>query len=103
MRTLPVSVVAGSGTSHLFNLEWSPTMIRINFRNAIRNALGATLLMGGPIVATSALAQSQGGSGMMGGYGANWMGGGYGGIWLPILLVVVVAGFVAWIVAQKRK
>jgi hypothetical protein len=65
-------------------------------------------LIGGPIVATSALAQSQGsygmGSGMMGGYGAGWMGGGgYGGFLLPVLLVVVVAGLVVWIVAQKKK
>ena len=74
-------------------------MKRINRRNALR----AALLMGGPIFATSALAQSQGGFGMMGGYGAGWMGGGYGGIVLLILLIVVVAGLVAWIVAQKRK
>ncbi len=80
-------------------------MISMNFRNVLNSAL----LMGAPIVATSALAQSQGGSGwgmgsgMMGGNGANWMGGGYGGMLLLILLVVVVAGFVAWIVAQKRK
>ena len=40
--------------------------------------------------------------GMMDGYGTGWMGG-YGGIWMPILLVVVVAGLVAWIVTQKRK
>ena len=79
-------------------------MKRMNFRKT----LGAALLIGGPIVATSALAQSQGGygmgSGMMGGYGAGWMGGGgYGGILLPVLLVIVVAGLVAWIVAQKKK
>jgi len=74
--------------------------------------LSAAALIGGTIVAASALAQSQGGygpgndmgsGGMMGGYGFNWMGGGYGGIWLPVLLVIVVAGLVAWIVAQKRK
>ncbi|HUX24076.1 MAG TPA: hypothetical protein VMV87_05610 [Burkholderiales bacterium] len=73
----------------------------------LRNTLSAALLIGGPILATGALAQSQGGygmgSGMMGGYGAGWMGGGYGGILLPVLLVVVIAGLVAWIVAQKRK
>ncbi len=79
-------------------------------RMNLRNALNAALLMGGPMAATNALAQSQGGygmgsgSGMMGGYGAGWMGGGgYGGILLPILLVVVIAGLVAWIVAQKKK
>lgn len=34
-------------------------------------------------------------------WGGGWMGG-YGGVWGPILLVVVI-GFVAWIVMQKRK
>jgi hypothetical protein len=29
--------------------------------------------------------------------------GGYGGIWTPILLVIVVAGIVAWIVGRKGK
>ena len=38
--------------------------------------------------------------GGMGGYG--WMGG-YGGMWVPILIVVVVAGLVAWFVKQKGK
>ena len=69
----------------------------------LSKTLSTAALIGGTIVATSAVAQSQGGYGMMGGYGAGWMGGGYGGIWLPVLLVVVVAGLVAWIVAQKRK
>ena len=70
----------------------------------LRKTLSAAVLIGGPIVATSALAQSQGGYGMMGGYGAGWMGGGgYGGIWLLVLLVAVVAGLVGWIIAQKRK
>ena len=70
----------------------------------LRKTLSAAVLIGGPIVASSALAQSQGGygmgTGMMGGYG--WMGG-YGGMWLPILLVAVVAGLVGWIIGQKRK
>lgn len=71
----------------------------------LRNALSAALLMSGPIAATSALAQPQGGSdsAMMGGHGTGWMGGGYGGMWLAVLLVVVVAGLVAWFVAKKRK
>jgi hypothetical protein len=50
--------------------------------------------------------QTQGsyGPGMMGGYGAGWMGGGgYGGFLLPLLLVLAVAGLVAWVVAQKKK
>lgn len=34
--------------------------------------------------------------------GGGWMGG-YGGIWGPALLVLVVAGVVAWVVKQKRK
>ena len=78
-------------------------------RMNLKRTLSAALLIGGPIVAASALAQSQGGygmgsGGMMGGYGAGWMGGGgYGGFLLPVLLVVVVAGLVAWIVAQKKK
>ena len=40
------------------------------------------------------------GGGGMGSFG--WMGG-YGGIWVPILLVVVVVGLVAWVVKQKGK
>jgi len=84
-------------------------------RISLRKALSAALSMGGTIVAASALGQPQGGygtgsgmmggngSGWMGGYGTGWMGGGYGGIWLTVLLVIAVAGLVAWIVAQKRK
>jgi hypothetical protein len=76
-------------------------------RMNLRNTLSVALLMGGPVLATSALAQSQGdhdsGSGMMGGYGAGWMGSGYGGMLIPVLLVIVIAGLVAWIVVQKRK
>lgn len=68
---------------------------------ALRKSLSAVVPAAAPFVATSALAQSQG-YGMMGGNDAGWMGGGYGGIWL-ILLVIVIAGLVAWIVAQKRK
>lgn len=71
-----------------------------------RKILNASVLPGGTIMASSALAQTQGGSGysmgsgMMGGYGAGWMAGGM--IWM-VLLVIVVAGLVAWFVAQKRK
>lgn len=107
-RTPPLSVVAGSGNMNMFNPEWSLVMTHTN----LRKTLNAAALIGGTIMAASALADApQGaygsgygmGSGMMGGYGAGWMGGGYGGIWLPVLLVIVVAGLVAWIVAQKRK
>ena len=72
-------------------------------RMNLRKTLSAALLIGGTIVATSALAQSQSSYGMMGGHGNGWMGGGYGGFLLPVLLVVVVAGVVAWIVVKKRK
>ncbi len=87
-------------------------MKRMNLR------LNAAALIGGTIVAASALADTQqggsgygmgSGSGMMGGNGSGWMGsygsgsmGGYG-IWLPILLVAVIAGLVVWIVAKKKK
>lgn len=48
-------------------------------------------------------ASAQNGSMMNGGsWGSGWMGG-YGGIWMPILLIVVVAGVVAWIVGRKDK
>ena len=41
---------------------------------------------------------------MMGGgmWGGGWMGG-YGWMWMPVLLVVVVAGVVAWIVKRGDK
>jgi len=70
-------------------------MKRMNFRKAT----SAVVLIGEPIAAASALAQPQSGygpSGMMGGYG-------FGGMWVPILVVIVVAGLVAWIVAQNKK
>ena len=46
---------------------------------------------------------AQNGNMMNGGvWGTGWMGG-YGGIWIPILLVIVVAGVVAWLVKQKGR
>lgn len=46
---------------------------------------------------------AQNGNMMNGGtWGSGWMGG-YGGIWMPILLIIVVAGFVAWIVKRGGK
>lgn len=46
---------------------------------------------------------AQNGNMMNGGtWGSGWMGG-YGGIWTPILLVVVLAGVIAWIVIRKDK
>ncbi|MDP2240161.1 MAG: hypothetical protein Q8K18_08365 [Burkholderiales bacterium] len=80
-------------------------------RMNLKRTLSTAVLIGGPIVSASALAQSQGGygpgndmgsGGMMGGYGFGWMGG-YGGIWVPIVLVIVVAGLVAWVVTQMKK
>lgn len=58
----------------------------------------ALLILGGPIVATSVLAQSDDGHGLVmpGGDGLPWM-------WLPILLGFAAVGLVAWIVNQKRK
>lgn len=92
---------ASNGNVNSINTKWIWPMKRMN----LRNTLSTALLMGGPILATNALAQSQGGYGsdMMGGNGAGWMGGGYGGILVPVLLVVVIAGLVAWIIAQKKK
>ena len=55
-----------------------------------------------PVFAAGAsLAQS---GNMMGGDGGGmgWMGG-FGGLWLPILLLVVVVGVVAWVVGQRSK
>lgn len=84
-------------------------------RMNLRKTLSAAALIGAMIVTTTALAQpSQGGNGpgygMMGGNGPGWMDGygfggmgGYGGIWGPILLVIVIAGLVAWVVSQNRK
>ena len=84
-------------------------------RMTIRQTLSAAALTGAMIVTTTALAQpSQGGNGpgygMMGGDGPGWMSGygfgwmgGYGGIWLPILVVILAAGVVAWVVNQKKK
>ncbi len=46
---------------------------------------------------------AQSGNMMNGGTGGDgWMNG-YGGPWVPTLLVIVVVGFVAWIVTQNRK
>lgn len=104
MRISPESFVAGNGNMHLFNPSWSLAMKKTL---RLRKTLSAAVLTGGSILAASATAQpSQGGygmgPGMMDGYGFGWMGG-YGGIWVPILLVIVVAGLVAWIVRQNRK
>lgn len=52
---------------------------------------------------TTGVSMAQNSNMMNGGsWGTGWMGG-YGGIWTPILLVIVVAGFVAWIVKRDGK
>lgn len=35
-------------------------------------------------------------------WGVGWMGG-YGWMWMPVLLVIVVAGLVAWIMKRDSK
>lgn len=71
----------------------------------IRSMFGATVAAGGlSLSACTGVTQPHGGhdGGMMGGMnGYGWMGG-YGGPWVLILLVVVVAGLVAWIIARGR-
>lgn len=60
----------------------------------------ASLAVGGMTALFSGVAGAQGANMMNGGgWGSGWMGG-YGGVWGPILLVVVIAGVVAW--AFKR-
>jgi hypothetical protein len=80
---------------------WMTTMRSMT----LPTTFGTAILAGGPLAASSALAQGGYGmgTGMMGGYGAGWMGGGYGGIWLLVLLVAVIVGLVAWIIAKKSK
>jgi hypothetical protein len=54
-------------------------------------------------VAGVALAQN---GNMMNGTGSMWGGGwmgGYGGTWVPVLLVIVAVGLVAWFIKQKGK
>jgi hypothetical protein len=67
-------------------------------KTLLATAVGAALLL------TTGVSLAQNGNMMNGGnWGVGWMGGGYGGIWLPILLVIVVVGVVAWVVMQKGK
>ena len=72
-------------------------------KNLLAMAIGAvTLLATGVALAQNGnmMNGGTGGDGWMNGYGAM---GGYGGIWVPTLLVIVVVGFVAWVVTQNRK
>ena len=60
-------------------------------------AVGAVPLL------TTGVALAQNGNMMNGGmWGGGWMRG-YGGIWVPILVVIVVIGVVAWFVKQKGR
>ena len=64
----------------------------------------SAFIVGAIALLTSEFALAQSGNMMNGGgWGAGWMGGGYGGIWTPILLAVVVVGFIAWIVTRGGK
>lgn len=52
---------------------------------------------------TSGVSLAQSGNMMNGGmWGSGWMGG-YGGVWVPILIVIVVVGVIAWFLKQKGK
>jgi hypothetical protein len=78
----------------------SCAVLRRNFmKTLLALAVGSVALL----ITVVALAQNgnmmTGGSGM--GYG-GWMGG-YGAFWLPILLVIVALGLVAWFIKQKGK
>lgn len=64
--------------------------------------LSAIAVATASLLATGA-SWAQNGNMMNGGaWGSGWMGG-YGGIWTPVLLVVVLAGVIAWIVSRKDK
>ncbi|CAN5672158.1 hypothetical protein BH11PSE12_BH11PSE12_26990 [soil metagenome] len=58
------------------------------------------LLVGASAMLNTGVTLAQNGNMMNG--GGDWMGG-YGGVWTPLLLVIVVAGLVAWIVSRGRK
>jgi len=63
----------------------------------------STWVVGSPTLLTTSAALAQGGNMMnSGNWGADWMGG-YGGPWMLILLVIFVAGLVAWIVKRGGK
>lgn len=61
------------------------------------------MVVGTVALLASGVALAQNGNMMNGGtWGTGWMGG-YGGIGMPLLLVIVVAGLVAWIVKRGGK
>jgi len=52
---------------------------------------------------TTGVSMAQNSNMMTGGsWSTGWMGG-YGGIWMPIVLVIAVAGLVAWILKRDGK
>ena len=63
----------------------------------------SALAVGSVTLLTTSATLAQGGNMMNdGNWGGGWMGG-YGGPWMLILLVIVVAGLVAWIVKRGGK
>ena len=66
-------------------------------KNVLVGAAGAVA-----VVATGVTWAQSGNMMNGGGWGVGWMGG-YGGVWTPILLAVVVVGFIAWLVMRGGK
>lgn len=61
------------------------------------------MVFGTVLLLTTSSSWTQNGNMMNGGnWGGGWMGG-YGGIWMPLLLVIVIAGLIAWIVKRGGK
>lgn len=69
-------------------------------RNFIAMAVATVLLLASGVSSGQSGNMMNGGNGGM--WGGGWMGGD-GGIWGPLLIVIVVAGVVAWVVKQKTK
>lgn len=61
-----------------------------------------TISVGTLSLLASSVVVAQSGNMMDGGSAFGWMGG-YGGMWVPLLVVILVAGVVAWAVAKKDK
>ncbi len=59
------------------------------------------VVVGAVPLLTSGVSIAQNGTMMNGDHWSGWMGG-YGGPWVPTLLVIVVVGFVVWLLMQKR-